>query len=286
MVDGRRHADCAAGAHAAAVVGLLPTAVRAGNQSADRFAARVVRGFVAHAAGAVAAFARQACAASGTGAGLAISHAGTDGGSARGELSAARRVAGGSSLLHVLAPTARWSAPWTRLRERAIDFVRDGSRILLLTDRTACDQVLPIPMAMATGAVHHALVKAGLRTKVGLALEAGDCRDLHHAAVLIGYGAGAVCPWLMLQTARSIAGDEGEAARAEGDAGRTGEDHVEDGHLGARQLSGGAVVRHTRPGRAGCGPLFPGHGVAGRRDRIQRHRSRSAFFLELRARND
>ncbi len=66
-------------------------------------------------------------------------------------------------------------------------------------------------MAMATGAVHHALVKAGLRTKVGLAVEAGDCRDLHHAAVLIGYGAGAVCPWLALQTARTLAGDEGEA---------------------------------------------------------------------------
>ena len=67
-------------------------------------------------------------------------------------------------------------------------------------------------MAMATGAVHHALVKAGLRTKVGLAVEAGDCRDVHHAAVLIGYGAGAVCPWLALQTARTLAGEAGETA--------------------------------------------------------------------------
>jgi glutamate synthase (NADPH/NADH) large chain len=66
-------------------------------------------------------------------------------------------------------------------------------------------------MAMATGAVHHALVRAGLRTKVGLALEAGDCRDVHHAAVLIGYGAGAVCPWLALQTARNLGGENGEA---------------------------------------------------------------------------
>jgi len=88
--------------------------------------------------------------------------------------------------------------------------VRGGIRILLMTDRTACAQVLPIPMALATGAVHHALVRAGLRTKVGLALEAGDCRDLHHAAVLIGFGAGAVCPWLALQTARTLAGDQGE----------------------------------------------------------------------------
>jgi glutamate synthase (NADPH/NADH) large chain len=96
------------------------------------------------------------------------------------------------------------------IRTLALEMVRNGARILLLTDRTACDHLLPIPMAMATGAVHHALVEAGLRTKVGLALEAGDCRDLHHAAVLIGYGAGAVCPWLMLQSARAIAGDDGE----------------------------------------------------------------------------
>ncbi len=59
-------------------------------------------------------------------------------------------------------------------------------------------------MAMATGAIHQALVAAGLRTLAGLAVEAGDCRDVHHAAVLIGYGAGAVCPWLALETARSL----------------------------------------------------------------------------------
>ncbi len=97
------------------------------------------------------------------------------------------------------------------LQAQAVELVRGGACILLMTDRTACEHLLPIPMAMATGAVHHALVRAGLRTKVGLALEAGDCRDLHHAAVLIGYGAGSVCPWLALQTARSLAGEEGEA---------------------------------------------------------------------------
>ncbi len=97
------------------------------------------------------------------------------------------------------------------LCEDAVELVRDGIRILLLSDRWASPQALPIPMAMATGAVHHALVRAGLRTKAGLALEAGDCRDVHHAAVLIGYGAGAVCPWLALQTARSLGGENGEA---------------------------------------------------------------------------
>src|SRR5271166_5755129 len=97
-----------------------------------------------------------------------------------------------------------------RLCNDAVKLVGDGIRILLLSDRSASPQALPIPMAMATGAVHHALVKGGLRTKAGLALEAGDCRDVHHAAVLIGYGAGAVCPWLMLQTAHNLAGDDGE----------------------------------------------------------------------------
>ena len=97
------------------------------------------------------------------------------------------------------------------LQQRSVELVQGGARILLMTDRTACESLLPIPMALATGAVHQALVKAGLRTKVGLALEAGDCRDVHHAAVLIGYGAGSVCPWLALQTARSLAADDGEA---------------------------------------------------------------------------
>ncbi len=97
------------------------------------------------------------------------------------------------------------------LQEKAVALVSGGVRALLMTDRTACDHVLPIPMAMATGAVHHALIQAGLRTKVGLVVEAGDCRDVHHAAVLIGYGAGSVSPWLALQTARALAGEEGES---------------------------------------------------------------------------
>ncbi len=102
--------------------------------------------------------------------------------------------------------------------QRAIELVRNGARILLITDRgadagTTGNAVrIPIPMAMATGAVNQALVAAGLRTLAGLAVEAGDVRDIHHAAVLIGYGAGAVCPWLALETARSFSADDPEAA--------------------------------------------------------------------------
>ena len=101
------------------------------------------------------------------------------------------------------------------LCERAIELVRNGARILLLTDRGASRERLPVPMAMATGGVHHELVRAGLRTLCGLAVEAGDCRDIHHAAVLIGYGAGVVSPWLSLETARSLGTDEASAEENE-----------------------------------------------------------------------
>ena len=99
------------------------------------------------------------------------------------------------------------------LCEAAIGAVRGGARLLLLTDRDASAEALPIPMAMSVGAVNEALTTAGLRTLCGLAVEAADCRDLHHAAVLIGYGAGAVCPWLALETARTLQpeGIDGEA---------------------------------------------------------------------------
>ncbi len=94
----------------------------------------------------------------------------------------------------------------------AVELVRRGGRILVLSDRGASAAALPVPMAMATGAIHQALVAAGLRTETGLAVEAGDCRDIHHAAILIGYGAGAVCPWLALETARAAGAAEPASA--------------------------------------------------------------------------
>jgi glutamate synthase (ferredoxin) len=99
--------------------------------------------------------------------------------------------------------------------DRAVELVRDGARILLLTDRYAEASLIPVPMAMATGAVHQALVAAGLRTLAGMAVEAGDCRDIHHAAVLIGYGAGAVCPWLALETGMALTPAGGDVAASE-----------------------------------------------------------------------
>jgi glutamate synthase domain-containing protein 2/glutamate synthase domain-containing protein 1/glutamate synthase domain-containing protein 3 len=97
------------------------------------------------------------------------------------------------------------------LATKAVDLVRGNAAILLLTDRSADAASAPVPMALALGAVHHRLTREGIRTKVGLAVEAGDCRDVHHLAVLLGMGAGAVCPWLALETARASAPDDGEA---------------------------------------------------------------------------
>ena len=118
----------------------------------------------------------------------------------------------------VYSATLTLEAALDAICQEAIDLVRNGARIMILSDRAAVSGSevfgarLPVPMAMATGAVHQALVAAGLRTLVGLAIEAGDCRDIHHAAVLIGYGAGAVCPWLALETARLQGGIEPAAA--------------------------------------------------------------------------
>lgn len=105
----------------------------------------------------------------------------------------------------VFAPESTLIKALDDLSMQAIELVRNGTRILLLSDRSASPERLPVPMAMATGAIHQALVAAGLRTLTGIAVEAGDCRDIHHAAVLIGYGAGAVCPWLALETALKVA---------------------------------------------------------------------------------
>jgi glutamate synthase domain-containing protein 2/glutamate synthase domain-containing protein 1/glutamate synthase domain-containing protein 3 len=111
----------------------------------------------------------------------------------------------------VFNPACNLTAALDDICAKAIDLVRGGAAVLLLTDRLPIEQAIPIPMALATGAIHHALTRAGVRTFAGLAVEAGDCRDLHHAAVLLGMGAGVVCPWLALETARSLNPENGEA---------------------------------------------------------------------------
>jgi glutamate synthase (NADPH/NADH) large chain len=78
--------------------------------------------------------------------------------------------------------------------------VADGSNVLILSDRGMSDTRVAIPALLATAAVHHHLVVEGLRTSTGLVVETGSAREVHHFALLAGYGAEAVCPWLVYET--------------------------------------------------------------------------------------
>ncbi|MGE0580673.1 MAG: glutamate synthase large subunit [Steroidobacteraceae bacterium] len=87
-----------------------------------------------------------------------------------------------------------------RLCDTAEQAVREGTLVLLLSDRYLVRGKLPLHALLATGAVHHRLVKTGLRSKCNLLVETGTARDPHHFACLIGYGATAVYPYMAYQT--------------------------------------------------------------------------------------
>ena len=115
------------------------------------------------------------------------------------------------AILHcVYSPDTALEVALDILANRAVELVGNGAALLVLTDREASPTNLPVPMALVTGAVHTALTKAGVRAEVGIAVEAADCREIHHVAVLLGMGAGAVCPWLALETARDLQSEKGE----------------------------------------------------------------------------
>lgn len=82
--------------------------------------------------------------------------------------------------------------------------VNEGAQVLILSDRKQSPQEVAIPMLLATGAVHHHLIRAGLRMRVGIVCETGEARDVHQVACLIGYGAGGVYPYLALETLREL----------------------------------------------------------------------------------
>ncbi len=83
-----------------------------------------------------------------------------------------------------------------RVCDEAEEFVRAGKVVITLSDRDIAQGKLPIPAAMATGAVHHRLIDKGLRCDANIVVETGSARDSHHFAVLIGFGATAVYPYL------------------------------------------------------------------------------------------
>jgi glutamate synthase (NADPH/NADH) large chain len=88
----------------------------------------------------------------------------------------------------------------TQICRHVSEAIEDGVRILVLSDRDSNADLAPIPSLLLTAAVHQHLVREQTRTQVALVVESGDCREVHHAAVLIGYGAAAVNPYLAFET--------------------------------------------------------------------------------------
>jgi len=109
-----------------------------------------------------------------------------------------------SITLPMLFPTAEGGSGLERaLRElcrKASQAIADGYTYIILSDRGVCKELAPIPALLATAGVHHHLVREETRARVGLVVESGEPREVHHAALLIGYGAGAINPYLAFET--------------------------------------------------------------------------------------
>src|SRR6184192_3248328 len=88
------------------------------------------------------------------------------------------------------------------LCRRAAEAVADGCTILVLSDRGVSEKDVPIPSLLATAAVHHHLIRGGSRMRVGIVVESGEPREVMHFCLLLGYGAGAVNPYLAYETLR------------------------------------------------------------------------------------
>ncbi|MBE9227535.1 glutamate synthase large subunit [Phormidium sp. LEGE 05292] len=84
--------------------------------------------------------------------------------------------------------------------QKANDAIADGASIIILSDRDIDKENAPIPALLAVSGLHHHLIREGTRTRVGLVLESGEPREVHHYATLIGYGCGAINPYLAFET--------------------------------------------------------------------------------------
>ena len=122
-----------------------------------------------------------------------------------------------------------------RLRREASEAVDAGCPILILSDRGVDPQHAPIPSLLATAAVHHHLIREGKRMKAGLVVESGEPREVMHLCLLIGYGAGAVNPYLAFETLHDLAR---RGAMAEEVDGETAEEHfIKALHKGVVKVS-------------------------------------------------
>ncbi len=126
---------------------------------------------------------------------------------------------------------------------RAVD---EGTVVLVVSDASVDEQRAPVPSLLATGAVHHALIEAGTRDRAAVIVDAGDARDVHAIACLLGYGADAVCPRVGLLTVAALADNDqlGELYASEAQA--RYQAAVEDGVLKIMSKMGISTVEGYR----------------------------------------
>ncbi|BBX05355.1 glutamate synthase large subunit [Mycolicibacterium aichiense] len=86
------------------------------------------------------------------------------------------------------------------VRAKVSQAIRNGARIIVLSDRESNESLAPIPSLLSVSAVHHHLVRDRTRTQVGLVVEAGDAREVHHMAALLGFGAAAINPYMAFES--------------------------------------------------------------------------------------
>ncbi|MCU1397906.1 MAG: gltB, partial [Acidimicrobiales bacterium] len=86
------------------------------------------------------------------------------------------------------------------IRHEASTAIENGARLIVLSDRNSDEALAPIPSLLLTAAVHHHLVRERKRTQAGLVIECGDAREVHHMALLVGFGAGAINPYLAFES--------------------------------------------------------------------------------------
>jgi len=91
-----------------------------------------------------------------------------------------------------------------RIKKEVSDAIDEGVNIIILSDDLSNEDLAPIPMLLATSAVHHHLIREKSRTKVGLVVETGEAREVHHMALLVGFGAAAVNPYLAFDSVERL----------------------------------------------------------------------------------
>jgi glutamate synthase (NADPH/NADH) large chain len=120
-----------------------------------------------------------------------------------------RRIGLHATVIRCLYPVAEGGtglrAALDDVRTRVSAAIADGARMLVISDRESDEDLAPIPSLLATAAVHHHLVRERTRTQVGLVVESGDAREVHHMATLLGCGAAAINPYLAFESIEDMA---------------------------------------------------------------------------------